>query len=101
MVLAGVGMGANIALLMDLSRYSQLILLDLEPQLPGMVWTRPNLLSRTFLSPTPAFSRDTVARAWEVSPLYMVEQVKHNILLVTTEDPQLVRIYQVSSPLPA
>ena len=95
MVLLGAGVGANVGLLMDLSPYTQLVLVDLEPSLTGQVWSRPHFLSRTFLSPGPAFSPEVLARAWEVSPLGMVDQLKHNILLVTTEDPQLIRIYQV------
>jgi len=93
-VLLGAGLGANIGLLMDLTPYSQLVLVDLEPSLPGMVWSRPHFLSRAFPSPGPAIPPETVAAAWRVSPLYMVGGVKHNVLLVTTEDPQLVRIYQ-------
>ena len=98
-VLLGAGLGANIGLLMDLTPYSQLVLVDLEPSLPGMVWSRPHFLSRAFPSPGPAIPPETVAAAWRVSPLYMVGGVKHNVLLVTTEDPQLVRIYQVGPHL--
>ena len=96
-VLLGAGMGANIALLMSLERYSQLILVDTEPVMPSLVWSQPHLLSRIFLSPpSPAFSEATISRAWRESALAMVGRIKHNVLLVTTEDPQLTRIYQVS-----
>ena len=96
-VLLGAGTGANIALLMSLERYSQLILVDTEPVMPSLVWSRPHLLSRIFLSPPgPAFSEATISRAWRESGLALVGGLKHNVLLVTTEDPQLTRIYQVS-----
>ena len=99
LVLLGAGLGANIALLMSLERFSQLVLVDTEPVMPGLVWAQPHSLSRIFLSPpSPAFSEDTVSRAWRESGLAMVGRLKHNVLLVTTEDPQLVRIYQVSPP---
>ena len=98
-VLLGAGLGANIALLMSLERFSQLVLVDSEPVLPGLVWAQPHSLARIFLSPPgPAFSEATVARAWGESGLAMVGRIKHNVLLVTTEDPQLVRIYQVRPP---
>ena len=94
-VLAGSSFGGAVAAQMSLvnsARYQYMVLYDPELLLLPNIVTRPETISRAFMSPETPLPSHVVSQVWQASAFSSSDLLRNNILTLTGKDRNIIPV---------